>query len=101
MEPEDYVVLPSDPQVFVVDNGLAFGDLVSNRGFEWRDIRVKRLPHQTVERLRNITEEVLETKLGIVAQFKFVDGQLVTTTPGQNLNKKQGVRNKDGILQLD
>ncbi len=91
---------PSDPRIFVVDNGLAFGELVSNRGFEWRDIRIKRLPGNTIARLRNITQADLEKTLGVVAQFEFVDGQLVPTTPGQNLNEKRGVRNEDGRIQF-
>jgi len=79
-------VPPSGPRVFIVDNGgLAFGGLVSNRGFEWRDIRVKRLPNETIERLRNITQEDLEKTLRVVAQFEVVDSQLVPTTPAQNL----------------
>ena len=93
-------VAPSDPRVFVVDNGLAFGDLESNRGFEWRNIRVKRLPNDTIERLRNITQADLEKTLGVVAQFEVVDGELLPTTPAQNLNGKKGVRQKDGVIQF-
>lgn len=93
-------VAPSDPRVFVVDNGLAFGDIVSDRGFVWRDIRVKRLPNETIERLRNITQADLENTLGVVAQFGAVDGHLIPTLATQNLNGKKGVRQKDGVIQF-
>jgi len=92
-------VLPSAPRVFVVDNGLAFGDIVSDRGFVWRRLKVKRLPNETIERLRKITHEDLQT-LGVVAQFETVDGQLIPTRATQNLNEKKGVRQKDGIIQF-
>lgn len=93
-------VAPSDPRVFVVDNGLAFGDIVSDRGFVWRNIRVKRLPNETIERLRNITQADLENTLGVVAQFGAVDGHLIPTLATQNLNGKKGVRQKDGVIQF-
>lgn len=93
-------VAPSDPRVFVVDNGLAFGDIVSDRGFVWRNIRVKRLPNETIERLRNITQADLENSLGVVAQFGAVDGHLIPTLATQNLNGKKGVRQKDGVIQF-
>lgn len=93
-------VAPSAPRIFVVDNGLAFGELVSNRGYEWRDIKIKRLPNETIERLRKITQEDLENTLGVVAQFEVVDGELLPTTPAQNLNGKKGVRQEDGVIQF-
>ena len=91
---------PKNPRVFAVDNGFAFGSLESNRGFEWRNIRVKRLPGQTVERLRNITLEDLSNTLGVVAQFEIQNGHSVPVDPTENLDKKKGVRRSGNIIQF-
>lgn len=88
------------PRVFSVDNGLAFSSEVSDRGYEWRRIQVKRLPHATVERLRTITPERLQEKLGVLAQFEEQGGQLVAMVPGPNLDEGRGVRRKDGLVQF-
>lgn len=76
------------------------GIYVSDRGFVWRKLKVKRLPNDTIERLRNITQADLEKTLSVVAQFEVVDGELIPTAPAQNLNEKKGVRQKDGLIQF-
>ncbi|MFQ5674342.1 MAG: hypothetical protein ACE5G1_00470 [bacterium] len=91
---------PSAPRVFAVDNGLAFGRLQSDKGYEWQDLQVKRLPKETVERLRNITLEKLTQQVAVVAQFENKDGHMVLVAPTANLNEKRGVRNKDGVVQF-
>ncbi|MFQ5824684.1 MAG: hypothetical protein ACE5JB_11555 [bacterium] len=91
---------PTNPRVFAVDNGLAFGNLESTRGYEWRDIRLKRLPKETIDRLRGIQLEDLERTLGVVAQFEMKDGYLVPVEATQNLNKGKGVRQSNGIIQF-
>jgi predicted DNA binding CopG/RHH family protein len=90
----------SNPRVFAVDNGVAFGKAESNRGSEWQRLRVNSLPKQTVDRLRNVNREDIEKTLGVVAQFKDLGGQPAPSKPSQNLNHRIGVRQKDGIIQF-
>lgn len=92
--------VPSNPRLFVVDNGLAFGSLESDRGYEWRKMRLKRLPEDTIERLRKIQLEDLETTLGVVAQFAVKDGHLVPIDDSENIDRNKGVRHKDEIIQF-
>ncbi|MFQ5677756.1 MAG: hypothetical protein ACE5G1_17840 [bacterium] len=91
---------PQNPRVFAVDNGFAFKSPESDQGSEWRRIRVKRLPKETVDRLRKITREDLEKTLGVVAQFEIKDGYMIPVEPSENLNKKKGVRHTDHIIQF-
>ncbi|HUF68973.1 MAG TPA: hypothetical protein VMM79_10060 [Longimicrobiales bacterium] len=88
------------PRVFSVDNGVAFTSQVSDRGYEWRNMRVERLPRATVERLRAITPEQLRERLGVLVQFQATGGFLETVEPGANLNAGRGVRRADGIIQF-
>jgi len=92
--------VPDDPRVYSVDNGVSFRSVPSNRGFEWRDLRVKRLPAATVERLRKITRADLDAQLGVLAEFEIKDGALVEVTPGANLSPGRGVRQSDSRIQL-
>ena len=55
-------------RVFSVDNGVAFASGGSDRGRQWDEMRVSKLPAATVERLRRITAADLEAQLGVVAQ---------------------------------
>ena len=89
-----------DPRMFSVDNGVAFRSDPSNRGTEWQDMRVKRIPASTVERLRRITREDLDRELGVLAEFEIRDGQLVEVPPGPNLSPGRGVRQEDGRVQV-
>jgi hypothetical protein len=88
------------PRVFSVDNGLAFNSEVSDRGYEWRNIRVERLPRSTVERLRAVTPEMLRERLAVLAQFEVRGGQLLAVEPGANLDGGRGVRRSDGVIQF-
>jgi hypothetical protein len=92
--------VPDDPRVYSVDNGVSFRSEPSNRGTEWRDLRVKRLPAATVERLRAITRADLDAALGVLAEFEIRDGQLVEVPPGENLGAGRGVRQSDDRIQL-
>lgn len=91
---------PSNPRLFSVDNGVAFGSEASDRGYEWRELRTDRLPAAAVDRLRGVTREVLDRSLGVVAQFEDHDGQLAIVEPTENLNPHRGVRERDGVIQL-
>lgn len=88
------------PRVFSVDNGLAFNNEVSDRGYYWRTMRVDRLPHATVERLRAITPELLREKLSVLVQFENRGGTLVPVERGPNLDDRDGVRRSGDIVQL-
>lgn len=91
---------PENPRVFAVDNDIAFGKGASDRGTEWEDLRVKRLPQKTIERLRNLSREDIEKSLGVVAQYKVMNGQLLPTESTFNLNDEKGVRRQDNIIQF-
>lgn len=91
---------PEGARVFSIDNGVAFASGESDRGKAWQVLRVKRLPADTVERLRAMTREALEERLGVVAQWKLEDGRYVPMPPGENLSVHRGVRQADGLVQL-
>jgi hypothetical protein len=90
----------ANPRVFSVDNGIAFRSPEGNRGTEWRDLRVKRLPRATVDRLRALTRADLDERLAVLAEYEVRDGQLVPVPPGPNLDARRGVRQRDGRVQL-
>ena len=89
-----------NPRMFAVDNGVAFGIEESDRGTEWRDLRVPRIPAYTVERLRKITREELDRTLGTVAEYEIRDKQLFAVEPTENFSKGRGVRRKDNRIQF-
>jgi hypothetical protein len=89
-----------NPRVFAVDNGIAFRSPSGNRGTAWRDLRVKRLPRATVERLRTITRADLDECLAILAEYEIREGELVPVSPGANLGARSGVRQRDGRVQI-
>ena len=91
---------PVNPRLFAVDNGLAFGTEESDRGTDWRDLRVPGVPLQTIERLRNITREDLERTLGVVAEYDIRDGVFVPAGKTENSSRGRGVRKNDTKLQL-
>jgi hypothetical protein len=91
---------PANPRLFSHDNGLAFESRVSDRGYEWREIRVKRLPRSTVERVREMQSAELHKKLGVLAQFAIENEQLRWVEPGVNLDPKEGVRVTEEVVQL-
>jgi hypothetical protein len=87
-------------RVFSIDNGVAFASEESDRGKLWKDLRVDRLPADTVERLRKITPEVLQQALGVVGQWQLQDGKYVPVSKGENLSPNQGVRREGEVLQM-
>jgi len=88
------------PRFFAVDNGLTFGSDESDRGEEWREIRVNRLPAETVEKLREIDLQDLRRTLGVVAQFEQRGSDMVPVPHTDNLDPGDGVRLEGGVLQL-
>lgn len=92
--------VPEGARVFSIDNGVAFASGESDRGKAWQVLRVQRLPADTIQRLRAMTREELEKRLGVVAQWKLEDGRYVAVPPGENLSVHRGVRQEDGVVQL-
>ena len=88
------------PRVFSIDNGVAFASGESDRGKLWQKLRVKRLPADTVSRLRGVTEAELHERLGVLAQWQLQVGRYVPMPLGENLAPNRGVRQKDGVLQM-
>lgn len=91
---------PEDPRVFAVDNDVAFGSDSSDRGDQWKNIQVDRLPAATIERLEAITRADLDRALGVLAEFRIEDGLLVPVAPGENMNHRRGVRTTDDRVQF-
>ena len=88
------------PRVFAVDNGVAFRSLESDRGFEWRELKVEALPLRTVERLRALTLEQFQAALGVLAEFEIRDNQLVVVERGENMGENTGIRRDAGRIQF-
>jgi len=88
------------PRVFSVDNGVAFAHNESDRSDVWKYLRVPGLPADTVARLRSLTEETLQQKLGVLGQWRLDDDRWIAEPPGPNLAPQRGVRQKDGVVQM-
>jgi hypothetical protein len=88
------------PRVFAVDNGVAFGSAESDRGRVWAELRVARLPADTVDRLRKISEDMLRERLGTIAQWTLVDGHFVAAAAGADDRPTRGVRRDGAQLQM-
>jgi hypothetical protein len=91
---------PNNPRVFSVDNGVAFRSEPSDRGYEFRDLRVNRLSRATVERLRRLTEEDLHRTLGVLMQYEIRNNELFPTPLGENMSAGRGVRRSDTMVQF-
>lgn len=90
----------TNPRIFAVDNGVAFMSIESDRGKDWMDLFVKRVPASTIERLRKITREDLEKALGVLVQYEVREQELVPVPTTANMNPGRGVRRKDNVIQL-
>ncbi|MDX1676136.1 MAG: hypothetical protein R3314_15180 [Longimicrobiales bacterium] len=91
----------SHPRVFSVDNGLAFASQESDRGADWRWLRVDRLPAATIERLRSVSREALQRRLETVAEFGIDEtGALIPRAPGPALHSGRGVRRSRDVVQF-
>lgn len=89
-----------NPRVFSVDNGVAFNSIDSERGTRWRTLQVDRFPAHTVARLRTFTEDQLRRTLGVLAQWRIEDEQLVPEPPTENIDRREGVRDRNGVVQF-
>ncbi len=87
-------------RVFSIDNGVAFAYNESDRGQLWKSLRVNRLPADTVKRLRDVTEDELHRRLGVLAQWQLQDGRWVALPPGANVGPQRGVRTSKDTVQV-
>jgi hypothetical protein len=90
----------TNPRVFAVDNGVAFDSRDSNRGDEWRFIRVNSLPRAAIDRLAQVTPEALDSALAVLVEFEIRDSTLIPVEPGPNIDPENGVRISGSRLQL-
>lgn len=88
------------PRVFSIDHGVAFASPDSDRGELWAKLRVDRLPAGTIARLRALDRGQLDSRLGVLAQWRLVDGRFLAEAPGANLGRSRGVRVERGVLQM-
>ena len=91
---------PVRPRVFSVDNGVAFASEESDRGTRWRDLQLDRYPASAIDRLRNLTLDALQARLGVLVQLEVRDGNFVQVEPTENLNPGRGVRHDTQRIQL-
>ena len=91
---------PEGARVFSVDNGIAFASEASDRGEAWKSMRVKRLPADTVDRLRGLTRDALTLHLAVLAEWELKGGHYVAVPLTANLSANSGVRRKDTTVQM-
>jgi hypothetical protein len=87
-------------RVFSIDHGVAFASEESDRGEVWKDMRVNRLPADTVERLRHVTPQLLADRLGVLAQWQLQGHSYVPAASGENLSENRGIRRAGNELQM-
>ena len=87
-------------RVFSIDHGVAFASQDSDRGELWKDVRVTQLPADTIARLRAVSQEVLKSKLAVLAQWRLQDGAWVPAPLGENTAPRRGVRRDGDTLQM-
>jgi hypothetical protein len=87
-------------RVFSIDHGVAFESDDADRGELWKEMRVTRLPADTVERLRRITPDLLTERLAVLAQWQLKDGSYVPVPKGPNMSENRGVRRSGNDLQM-
>jgi hypothetical protein len=62
---------------------------------------VDAFPKKSIDRLRALTPELLQQKLGVLEQFELNEtGRMVATTPTENLDPGKGVRRAESIVQI-
>ena len=66
----------------------------------WHKVRVPALRRSSIERLRALTPEQVDS-LGVVAEFRLGEnGQMVEVPPGVNLDPEDGARLQPGVVQM-
>lgn len=91
---------PANPQMFSIDNGIAFGGVLFNFFTTHYDhIVVGGVPRQSIERLRRVTDADLD-RLGVVGEMR-ADGTgvLRSVPPSPNADPTAGQRAVPGGIQ--
>ncbi|MBT40228.1 MAG: hypothetical protein CL938_16965 [Deltaproteobacteria bacterium] len=88
-------------RIFSVDNGVTFGTRLKNFLVpNWDRIRVPALRKQSIERLREVTDEHYEA-LGVLVEMQADHtGVLKPVAPGKNTDPKKGARVQPGSIQF-
>lgn len=89
----------SNRRVFAVDNGVSFGTAFFNwfypPHYSWRKIRVPALPRNSIERLRKLRREDVDSLLVINQLEADADGILRIVEPGAPIDPDRGAQ-RDG-----
>lgn len=87
-------------RAWLIDSGVAFASARSDRGTLWKDLRVPRVPADTIARLRALDLEQLTAALAVVAQFEVREHKVVPVPPTAPFHKHDGVRRSRNVVQL-
>ena len=93
---------PDQTRAFAIDNGLALDGLTNPRAAflkEWQQLRIKKLPHALVDRLRKITRADLDS-LATVAELAIDGGQMDTIERTAAFSAGESIRRKGNVIQL-
>ncbi|MYA34064.1 MAG: hypothetical protein F4164_14290 [Gemmatimonadales bacterium] len=91
---------PAWPRMFSVDNGVAFASEESSRGTQWRNLRLDRYAASAIDRLRGLSLEDLQARLGVLVELELRAGNFVEVEPTENLDPGRGVRREADRIQL-
>ena len=96
--------LPERPHTFSIDNSLAYEGMGNPRPdiLQWDQLKVDKLPRDTVERLRKLSSNDLSRELGVVAEASYDASGRVTLTRAfsPNLDPQKGFRRQGNLLQI-
>lgn len=94
----------SNRRVFAVDNGVAFGTIWFNwfypPHYSWRQIRVPALPRNSIERLRKLRREDINSLLVINQLEADADGILRLVEPGPPIDPNRGAQREGTKVQF-
>jgi hypothetical protein len=90
-----------DRRVFAIDNGISFDAWIFNYFVRnWNGLRVPALRKKSVDRLRAVRPEQVESLAVIAELHRDESGVLQSTEPGPALSKTKGARRHDGVVQF-
>ncbi len=91
-------------RVFAVDNGVAFGVILYNwfypPTYSWRQIRVPALPRNSIERLRKLRREDVDSLLVVNQLEADADGILRIVEPGPPIDPDRGAQREGTKVQF-
>ncbi len=90
-------------QVFAIDNGISFGPIWPFYNWfvpNWNVLRVAALRADSVDRLREIRREHLDSLLVVQEMRDDGTGHYVDAKPGPPLDERGGAVSRDGVVQF-